>query len=67
MMLTSLPDNIGDIKRFNRINSLLFEEGYGVFLQKAGLFWAEGIDTKVNQETVKKSSGVLLREEVKGK
>lgn len=47
MSILSLPDAIGDIKRFRTIAGLVFEEGFSFALEKSRLRWGVPIECRI--------------------
>lgn len=47
MKLLSTRNTIADLKRFGVITGAIFEEGFGMFLQKAKLSWAVPLECKI--------------------
>lgn len=47
MKLLSTRSTIADLKRFGLITGVLFEEGFGILLQKAKLSWAVPLECKI--------------------
>lgn len=47
MSILSLPDAIGDIKRFRTITALVYEEGFAFVLEKSRLRWGVPIECRI--------------------